>query len=202
MELDLIRLGAADELRVRVEELSGQHLAECYQCGCCTAGCPTAFTMELGPQRVIRRLQLGAGEELLELNTPWVCASCETCYTRCPKGVSVADVMDALRQLARLRGISPPESAPRVFNDRFLGTMRRHGRVFELEVGLFYNISSGDFFNHITRLPSLVFNGKMKPFPDRAPRPARKKMRRIMERVARLERGEDPAGGNAKGTGE
>jgi heterodisulfide reductase subunit C len=189
MELDLENLGARDPLRRRVEELSGEHLADCYQCGCCTAGCPTAYQMEHGPHRVIRLLQLGAGEELLELDTPWICASCETCATRCPKGVSIAEVMDALRQIARMRGVSPPNPNARVFNDRFLGTMRRHGRVFELEVGLFYNLSSGNFFNHIAQFPALVFSGKMKPIPDRAPKKARKRMRRIMDRVAELERG-------------
>jgi len=84
-----------------VEELSGQNLFACYQCGRCSAGCPMVEKMEIMPSLVMRLLQLG-DESVLEKNTYWICASCYTCDVRCPKGIDIAKVMEALRQV-RLR---------------------------------------------------------------------------------------------------
>ena len=83
-----------------VEEISGQDLLACYQCGKCAAGCPVAFAMDVLPSQVIRLAQLGLIEEILETETIWLCAACQTCYTRCPKGVDLSRIMEALRELA------------------------------------------------------------------------------------------------------
>lgn len=89
----------------QVEEISGQDLLACYQCGKCAAGCPVAFAMDLLPSQVIRLAQLGQIAELLDTQTIWLCAACQTCYTRCPKGVDLSRIMEALRELAfRERG--------------------------------------------------------------------------------------------------
>jgi heterodisulfide reductase subunit C len=39
-------------------------------------------------------------EEALDSNTPWVCITCFNCEVRCPRGIDVANVMEALRQVA------------------------------------------------------------------------------------------------------
>ena len=83
----------------KVEELSGQNLLACYQCGRCSAGCPSAPFMDLLPNQVIRLAQLGMKEEVLSSKTIWVCASCFTCFVRCPKGVDLAKIMEAMRQI-------------------------------------------------------------------------------------------------------
>jgi len=92
----------------KVEELSGQNVFACYQCGKCSAGCLFAEHMDILPNQVLRLLQLG-DEEVLAARAPWVCAACLACSVRCPKGVDVARVMEALRQLALRRGLSPVE---------------------------------------------------------------------------------------------
>jgi heterodisulfide reductase subunit C len=83
----------------KVEELSGQNLLVCYQCGKCSAGCPQVGEMDILPNQVIRLAQLGEQEELVNSRTIWVCASCLTCNVRCPKGVKIAEVMEAVRQV-------------------------------------------------------------------------------------------------------
>ena len=89
----------------QVEETSGQDLLACNQCGKCSAGCPVVATMDLLPSQVIRMAQLGM-EEVLESDTIWICASCLTCVTRCPKGVDLPRLMEALRQIALRRGVA------------------------------------------------------------------------------------------------
>jgi len=39
-------------------------------------------------------------EEALDSKTPWVCITCFNCEVRCPRGIDVANVMEALRQVA------------------------------------------------------------------------------------------------------
>ncbi len=80
----------------QVETISGETLLACNQCGKCSAGCPAAFSMDLLPNQVIRLAQLGM-EDVLQSQTIWTCAACLTCVTRCPKGVDLPRVMEALR---------------------------------------------------------------------------------------------------------
>lgn len=85
----------------KVEELSGQNLFACYQCGTCSAGCPFVSEMDMLPEKLIRRLTFGQ-TDVLESRTIWVCASCYTCAERCPRDIDMAKIMEALRQI-RLR---------------------------------------------------------------------------------------------------
>ena len=100
MRVKLSAEGLRNELRRKVEELSGEDLLSCYQCGKCSAGCPAAFAMDLLPSQVIRFLQLGLVEEVLDSETPWFCAACQSCYARCPKGVDLSRIMEAVREIA------------------------------------------------------------------------------------------------------
>ena len=83
-----------------VEEISGEDLSACYQCGKCSAGCPAAGSMDMLPSQIIRLIQIGLVEDALSCETIWLCAACQTCYARCPKGVDLTRVMEALRELA------------------------------------------------------------------------------------------------------
>jgi len=99
MKIDLKRQMVRNEFTRKVEFISGQNLFACYQCGNCMAGCPVAFAMDVGPHQVMRYTLLGLEEEALKVNTFWLCASCLQCTSRCPKGIDVARVMDALRMV-------------------------------------------------------------------------------------------------------
>jgi heterodisulfide reductase subunit C len=88
-----------DDFVKKIEEISGQKLLACYQCGKCSAGCPAVSEMDILPNQVMRFAQLGLKDELLESKSVWVCASCYTCNVRCPKGIKIAEVMEAVRQV-------------------------------------------------------------------------------------------------------
>lgn len=125
-----------------IDDLAHTRVADCYQCGKCTAGCPVAEWMDVVPNRVIRVAQTGrpdgpAGghEEILSCAAIWLCVSCQTCSERCPKNVDVAGVMDAYRQLsARGDRVNDRIRRTLVFQRAFLDSVRRNGRLNELEM--------------------------------------------------------------------
>ena len=82
----------------RVKELSGENVDLCFQCGACSSGCPMTQEMDYLPSKVIRMAQLGL-DEALESKTIWVCTTCFNCEVRCPRGIDIANVMEALRQM-------------------------------------------------------------------------------------------------------
>ena len=87
-----------DEVVEKVEELSGQNVFDCYQCGMCSAGCPLAEEMDLLPNQVLHALQM-KDEAAMTANSMWICASCYSWQVRCPKGVDLAKVMEGMRQI-------------------------------------------------------------------------------------------------------
>jgi heterodisulfide reductase subunit C len=106
-------------------------VSECFQCRKCTNGCPATFAMDLYPDQVIRLAILGMKDEVLRSNTIWVCASCETCSTRCPNGVRIAEIMDFFREMAVVEGVAVPQPQVVSFHQTFLDNIRYTGRIFE-----------------------------------------------------------------------
>ncbi len=115
----------------KVEAAGPFNAAECFQCRKCTNGCPASFAMDLFPDQVIRLALLGQKDEVLRSSTIWICASCETCSTRCPNGVKIAELMDYFKQLALETGIAPAQPQVAILHQTFLKNVRVAGRVFE-----------------------------------------------------------------------
>ncbi len=92
------------QLLEKVEELSGENVFSCYQCGKCSAGCPFTEEMDLLPNQVIRKVQMGDGS-VLEAETPWICASCLSCEVDCPKGNDVPAIMEAIREISLRKNV-------------------------------------------------------------------------------------------------
>jgi heterodisulfide reductase subunit C len=103
------------ELLEQIETLSDQIVSDCYQCGCCTSGCPIGEAMDPPPSKAIRLLQLGKADELLDSDGIWLCASCLVCGTRCPRGVDYARIAEACRVLvlrSKLSKVDPDTVTP------------------------------------------------------------------------------------------
>ena len=88
----------AKSFRDKISILSGEDVSTCYQCGECSASCPYASEMDLLPSTVIRLIQLGQ-KEIINSQSIWLCSTCLHCFARCPQGIDIAKVMEALRQL-------------------------------------------------------------------------------------------------------
>ena len=104
----------------KIENLAGQDLLACYQCGKCSAGCPMAKHMDIPPNQMIRFAQLGLMDDLLASESIWMCVSCLTCNSRCPKGVRIAEVIEVLRQMhlrVRKDHMDVREIAPEVLRE-------------------------------------------------------------------------------------
>jgi len=99
MRINLSKKKIKDPFIAKIEELSSQNLLACYQCGKCSAGCPAVSQMDILPNQIIRYAQLGLKDDLLKSKSIWICASCFTCNARCPKGINIAEVIEALRQI-------------------------------------------------------------------------------------------------------
>jgi len=99
MSLKITREKIKNSLVDKIEEISGQNVFDCYQCGMCSSGCPVTDYMDYSPNQVMRLVQLGSVDEILNSRTIWICSTCLQCSTRCPKGIDVAKVMEALRTI-------------------------------------------------------------------------------------------------------
>ena len=54
--------------------------------------------------QIIRLVQMGLESEVVGSKTLYLCASCFTCQSRCPKGIDLARLMEAIRLLVDPKG--------------------------------------------------------------------------------------------------
>jgi len=160
----------------KVESLAHTRVADCYQCGKCSAGCPMGEVMDLLPHQLIRLVQMGHVDRAASAESPWICVSCMTCSTRCPQEVECAGVLDALKQMAVERDLeSPAQQRTIVFQKTFLDNIRRNGRLAELElVGLFKtaaflkDMSVPLLLSDAMLGPQMILKNKLHIIPKRA----------------------------------
>ena len=155
-----------ESLKTAAERIAGVDLNVCLQCKKCSSGCPVGRLAKTRPSEIVRRLQLNAGDELLESDLLWMCVSCETCSARCPMGIDVAGLMDALRKLALARGASKPEGNVPLFNQAFLKTVEMFGRSYEMAMIAAYKLGTGKFLNDTEKFPAMLKKGKISLLPS------------------------------------
>ncbi|MFH1791705.1 MAG: 4Fe-4S dicluster domain-containing protein [Candidatus Omnitrophota bacterium] len=150
-----------------IEKASQQKFADCYQCGKCSAGCPMVGYMDIMPSQIMRMVQVGQREKALGCRTIWLCASCETCTTRCPKDIDIARVMDTLREISLKSGRVHPDAGDiTVFHRVFLKMIELTGRLFEAGVvGAYKFLRPGHVFDDMAAGIKMGVQGKLSPLP-------------------------------------
>jgi len=178
-----------------VEKSSGVKVSACYQCKKCSSGCPVTFAMDYLPNQILHMIQMGLKDEVLKSVTIWVCASCETCTTRCPNDIDIARIMDVMRRESLKSGLTTGEKKMPVFHDVFLSSIESTGRVYELGMIGHYSLKSGDIKAKLisgslieeVKLGWQMFKkGKLKLFPQKI-----KRTGEIKRLFKKLVRGED-----------
>ena len=157
-----------NDLRDEVQQRSGTQISACFQCHKCSTGCPIGPDMDFLPSQIMRLVHLGAEAEVLGSQAIWLCASCEACTTRCPMGIDIAGVMDALRIMAIDRQTALPDVHGKQFHRSFLGSVRHHGRVYELGMMTAYKLRTFDLFSDVDKVPQMLAQGKLALLPNRS----------------------------------
>ncbi len=118
-------------LATKIQELRGENTYLCYQCKRCTAGCPVAWYFDWAPHQILRAIQFGQKDLVLNSKTIWLCAACEACATRCPQDIDIPAVMDVLKIMARQEGIKPKVRPVPLFYNAALRGIKLFGRMYE-----------------------------------------------------------------------
>jgi len=149
------------QFRNDILSTNGEDVSRCIQCGKCTAGCPISPEMDLQPNQVLRLIQINDREPVLRSSTIWICASCQTCSVRCPEEIDIAKIMDSLRKLALEAKV--PLGAEKVvkFDEIFLNSIQKRGRIHELELVMRYNLASFQPFKDAHLGPVMFARGKL-----------------------------------------
>ncbi|MBW2603210.1 MAG: 4Fe-4S dicluster domain-containing protein [Deltaproteobacteria bacterium] len=138
-------------------------VSACIQCGTCTASCPNAFAMDLSPRQLWNHVLMGKKETIFHSKTFSLCSVCYCCTLRCPRGLPLTEAMSALKQIAAKENLAPYKKSMRFYKS-FMESVRRHGRVREMEFMTLYFLSMKDPFMPLQFVPlgmKLVGKGKV-----------------------------------------
>ena len=105
----------------------------CIQCGTCTGSCPNSFAMDITPRKLWRMVLADQKEEIFKSRTFTLCSACYYCTLRCPRGLPLTEAMSALKQIASKKNMKPYKKSVRFYKS-FMDSVRRHGRVHEMEL--------------------------------------------------------------------
>jgi len=149
------------QFRNRILSISGEDASKCIQCGKCSAGCPVSPEMDVQPNQVLRLIQINDQEALLRCSTIWICASCQTCSVRCPEDIDIAKIVDSIRKLAlEAKGPLGEEKVVK-FSEIFIDSIRKRGRVHELELVMRYNLAVRKPFKDAHLGPMMLTHRKL-----------------------------------------
>ena len=86
------------ELIVDLTKFGVSSASACFNCGNCTAVCSLSSEDTPFPRKVIRYLQLGLKDKLMQSPEPWLCYYCGDCSETCPRQADPGEVMMGLRR--------------------------------------------------------------------------------------------------------
>jgi heterodisulfide reductase subunit C2 len=149
-----------------VQKLSGIDIRSCLQCKKCSNGCPVTGLTKVHPSDIIRSLQLNVGDNIFESDLIWMCASCETCFARCPMKINMAAVMDALRIIAVQKNVSKKKGNVPLFNKSFLKTVKMFGRTYDIGMIAAYKLGTSSYLQDTDKFPMMLLKGKIALIPS------------------------------------
>ena len=164
-------------------EKSGQNLLDCLQCGKCTGSCPVASADVGGPRQLIAEVLSGMKQSALKNPMWWYCVSCGSCITRCPVDINVYELSTALCEAAEAEGLEPSEPHIHLFEDLFLKSVRKYGRVKELRTVATFNLLTKHPLKDMDKGMILMKKGAIGPFEILKGWKKNERVSRIFDRV-------------------
>ncbi len=111
-----------------MKQEGGEDLLKCFGCSDCAASCPVRYFDErYNPRKIIRLTLLGMRKEVLSSPFLWLCAHCHACTERCPQGILVAELINAIKNYAVEQGYCPEGYKMQ------LDLLQKMGRLYEVE---------------------------------------------------------------------
>lgn len=149
-----------------MREKSGQPIELCYHCQKCASGCIATEYADFYPNEILRLVQLGQKERALQCSSLWICSSCETCGARCPNGINMRAVIDALKEKS-ISENKVKEKEIHLFHTVFLNSVRANGRVHEPTMMAAYKLKTRNLFSDLGVGFDMFKKGKMSLLPSR-----------------------------------
>jgi heterodisulfide reductase subunit C len=122
--------------------------------------------MDYTPPQILHAIQLGLSDLVFKSKTIWLCASCQTCTTRCPQDVDIAAVMDAVRILAQRQKIKAKVPEIPIFNQSALYSIRLFGRMYDLGLMAAFKVSTRSFTKDVGLGLEMLKKGKLNLLPS------------------------------------
>jgi len=152
-----------------VKRISRENVYLCYQCKICSSGCPTSYLMDFPPHRLVRAMQLGESDLMLNSNSLWYCAQCHTCTARCPFDIDIAKVIRALRlRVIRKRKFTDEKTIYHpLLGNLFLSQVIRFGRIFDLGLVIQFKLKTFQLFSDLILGAKMLWKGKLPLSPTK-----------------------------------
>jgi heterodisulfide reductase subunit C len=148
---------------------AGKRILDCIQCGICAGSCHARFAMDYSPMQIIKMVQLGLKEDVLSSSTIWICASCYTCTSRCPRGIDIPLIMSSLKNMAIENKVPAKIPTKPKFHKAFTEIVGKYGRMHEpqLQVKLMKKTNPKDVMKNMRFGLKMYRKGKVKITPSR-----------------------------------
>jgi heterodisulfide reductase subunit C len=148
---------------------AGKKITDCIQCGVCAGSCHARFAMDYSPMQIIKMVQLGLKEDVLSSSTMWICASCYTCTSRCPRGIDIPLLMSSLKNKAIENKVPAKIPTKPKFHKTFTQIIGKYGRMHEpqLQVALMNKTSPKELSKNARLGMKLWRKGKVKMSPSK-----------------------------------
>jgi len=89
-----------NDVIAQVIENGGTGITRCIQCNACASVCPVARAgFPLYGRLLIRKLQTGHYEEIIEDPSTWACQACNRCTEICPRDAKPFEIVFAFRRM-------------------------------------------------------------------------------------------------------
>lgn len=139
---------------------NGEGITKCLSCGTCSSTCQVfSVNPAYNPRKLIQQAILGLRDDVLASEMIWICARCNLCIEKCPKGIKPGDIIMALRHIALKEGKVDTRGVRHALF--FKNSILKTGKINEMLLPL-YTLRLG-IVSQIPQSIRMLFKGKLPP---------------------------------------